>query len=303
MRIRSLLLILFSAISLSSCLKDGEGYGGDDEETAVNVNANDAGENAYLARMEFPRVRGGGDNIVVVHSTDSYGVNYAVEWDCAKRAQRWTCFEMNAANSVVNWARNNWYSTEWGGDPFQIDPDLPEDVRTEYADYRGSGYTRGHMVASADRLCSREVNEQTFYYSNMQPQMYSFNGGIWASMEAQVRRWNKDTFRTSLYVCRGGTIDSAENIRTYTSSGLPVPKYFFMAILCKNNDTANGGYKALAFWIEHRNDYSGDENLAQFVISIDDLEEKTGIDFFCNLPDDIENAVEANVYPITWGLK
>ena len=72
-----------------------------------------------------------------------------------------------------------------------------------------------------------------------------------------------------------------------------------MALLCKNAQ----GYKAMAFWIQHKAGNDDGQALKQYVISIDELEQKTGIDFFCNLPDDIEERVESNVAPNAWGFK
>ena len=63
----------------------------------------------------------------------------------------------------------------------------------------------------------------------------------------------------------------------------------------------NGVYNAMGFWIEHKP--SNDKRLAKYAVSIKELEKKTGIDFFCNLPDDIENVVEeAAVNNTLWGL-
>lgn len=69
-----------------------------------------------------------------------------------------------------------------------------------------------------------------------------------------------------------------------------MPKYFFMALLYK----APAGYKAIAFWTENLDEDKSKDDLRNYVISIDKLEQLTGIDFFCNLPDDIETKVEAN---------
>ncbi|MBR6261783.1 MAG: DNA/RNA non-specific endonuclease, partial [Prevotella sp.] len=80
---------------------------------------------------------------------------------------------------------------------------------------------------------------------------------------------------------------------------LIVPKYFFMAILCKNKQ----GYKAIGFWVEHLNEDRSNDNLIDYVVSIDELERLTGIDFFCNLPDDEEEQAERIVYPNTWGFR
>ena len=88
-----------------------------------------------------------------------------------------------------------------------------------------------------------------------------------------------------------------------------IPKYFFTALLCKNSS----GYKALGFWIEHKDkdsDYSKDSQgnylLSPYVVSIRELETLTGIDFFCNLDDETEDHVE--MLPVekiksAWGIK
>ncbi len=72
-----------------------------------------------------------------------------------------------------------------------------------------------------------------------------------------------------------------------------------MAILCKNSE----GYKAIAFWVDHQTINHSNDPLSKYVISIDQLEQKTGIDFFCNLPDNIENKVEAATYPSSWQIQ
>lgn len=298
-------LALVLAVVMAGCSSSDEGSVGD----ADNANANSTVLAPEAGRLEFPKTRDDGRSIVIVHSTDGYGINYAVEWDCDKRAQRWTCYQMYNANSVTNWNRNDWNGVEWNGhtwysDPFQEDPELPEECRTKLSDYRGSGYDRGHICPSADRLCSMEANGQTFYLSNMHPQHNLFNAGLWAEMENQLRRWNRSSFRDTLYVCKGGTIEdygATQGVKSHTSSGLIVPRYFFMAVLCKRG----GMYKALGFWAEHLNaDHSADK-LSDYVVSIDELERRTGIDFFCNLPDGTETYVEAmpaaNIVR-AWGL-
>jgi endonuclease G len=292
-QLRHLLPLLALTIVFAACDKN------DDGNSSGYVNENHNTQGPFTQRLEIPHLKGGTDNLFISHSTDAYGINYCLEWDCTKKSQRWTAYEMYASNSVTNWNRNNWSNTDWDGDPFQEDTSIPAAYRTTLSDYRYTGYNRGHICPSADRLCSQDANEQTFYLSNMQPQLYAFNAGIWENMENQVRTWNKNTFRDTLYVCKGGTIDRTDQTLGYTNNGkLLIPRYFFMAILCKNAQ----GYKAIAFWVEHKTSQTTSQ-LSAFAISIDELEQKTGIDFFCNLPDDVEKQVEANVYINSWGLK
>lgn len=293
---KHLRLFLYAALVGATLVACG---GDDDDEptpsptpsgpTMANQNANDASKQRELSRLEFPHVKGG-QSIVVIHKTsDTYdpdGVSYSVEWDCAKKSQRWSCFEMHKAGTTTSRT-----------DAWAEDPDIPSSAR--FSDtrsmYSGSGFTRGHICASADRLYSAAANMQTFYYSNMQPQYYNFNAGdnytgVWVHMEDQVRSWVSKC--DTLYVCKGGTIDRESQIlmriKPNVEGGLIVPKYFFMALLAKSGNT----YKALGFWAEHTDVVLPSIDLKDYVVSIDELEDLTGIDFFCNLPDPVEKTLE-----------
>lgn len=307
---RYLLLTLLLPVLLMACSDDDDNN--NIPPTQVNENRNDASKEPALQRLEFPKVKGG-RSIVVIHTTDDhFGISFSSEWDCEMLSQRWSCFQMHAGNSGGSVGRYQ------EGYPF--DEDLPDHdtnyVRNEfgvsYDPFWNSGYDHGHICASADRQYSREANRQTFFLTNMQPQYNRFNANIWADMEAQVRSWNRSGFRDTLFVCKGGTIDSEDNIIEYisnrdkaplrpTRSYIPVPRYFWMALLCKNTN----GYKALGFWIEQKNINIGGDNLAKYVVSIAELQALTGIDFFCNLPDKLEQQVEnASREEIlrSWGL-
>ncbi|MBR4242882.1 MAG: DNA/RNA non-specific endonuclease [Bacteroidaceae bacterium] len=291
----ALALIMAAPAVFWSCSSDD-----DDEKDplTVNTNANKTGEHPEAGRLEIPRLKGGVANMLLVKRLSSGQVNYCIEWSLAKKAQRWSAFRWDRTNSGGYVKRE---------DVFTEDYDIPEVYRTTSSHYSGSGYTRGHILASADRWNSLEANRQTFLYSNMQPQLYSFNGGIWATLEMKVRSWNNDAFRDTLYVVKGGTIDNDSQILEYARKGtalqLLVPKYFYMAILCKNKSTVNSGYKAIGFWMEHRSFYDDEKNVAPYIVSIDQLESLTGIDFFCNLPDHIENEVEKAVMRNAWGFQ
>ena len=290
-----LLPLLVLPLLFTACGDDEDDVSQDPKEqtTSKNKNANPVTYPEY-ARLEVPRVKGG-TNLVLIHYATDIGVNYMVEWDCLKKSQRWTCYTLNNTNSTKNVSR--YYSDS---NQYPQDPDIPSNYRFASDPYWRSGYDHGHICPSYDRLCSSEANYQTFYMSNMQPQFNKFNAGLWLKMENIVSgNWNRSSFRDTLYVCKGGTIDDPELILSTTDKGMIVPKYFFMAVLCKNTQ----GYKAIAFWAQHLNSDHSNDNLIDYVISIDELENRTGIDFFCNLPDDIEEKAERVVYPQSWGLK
>ena len=291
-----------ATISLGSC--SGDDNDGSSQNASDNSNANSTATNKEYGRMEMPRIKKG--SRIIIHSTTEFGVNYIVEWDDGLRSQRWTCYRMDDSNSKRVGSRSQW----WGetGDPFAEDNMIPAPYRTTLQDYSKiyRSYQRGHICPSGDRLNSKEANKQTFLLSNIQPQIGGFNSGVWLYMETKIRGgkfngtkvagWNTDSFRDTLYICKGGTIDN--NNFTYASSGIIVPKYFFAAIL----RVKNGNYNALGLWFEHKSNHSTD--LKAYACSIDELEAKTGIDFFCNLPDKKEKVIEAaKPNEALWGIQ
>ena len=299
MKIFKIYTLLAAAIFMvAACDSDDDDIqGGGNNQKVLNANKNYDGMQPEVARLEFPRLKGG-KSIVIVHKTDdAYGLNFCTEWDYEKMSQRWSCYQM-----YKGYTGN---AGRYEGNPqYPFDEDLQaieaKTGLTMYWDqdyFRSSGYDHGHICPSADRQYSTAANKQTFYLTNMQPQYPQFNQKLWAKMEDRMRKWIANSPATdTMYVCKGGTIDDEANIIERVKGKLIVPKYFYMAILYKNAE----GYKAIAFWAENINvDHSGDD-LRDYVMSIDRLEEMTGIDFFCNLPDDIENKVEANTYTQSW---
>lgn len=277
--------------------------------TDNNVNRNSLSGHYVAGKkmwgLEWPRINETDNNTWVMKSTSGYGVTFSLEWSNSMIANRWTCYTMHDGNNDKNTDRN---------DSFQEDPELPKSTRSTLADYSGSGYSRGHLCPSSDRLCSVEQNKQTFFLSNMQPQWQSHNGGIWSRLETQIQKWggykvNNVAYQIisdTLYVVKAATIADVTMNGT-TSSGvytqlcnnrLPVPKYFYAAVLARTGDT----YKAIALWTQHTDNAQSSTTLSSCVITVDELERRTGIDFFCNLPDDIEAAVEATVDTSFWNI-
>lgn len=286
----------------------------DDNGVKANENAN-VSTVEEATRIEIPHLKGGTYDQFIVktarlrdNSSRTF-VNFCMEYDRQKKASRWTAFR---------WDIDNTYDSHCGrvGD-YAADTDIPAAYRVGSGYY--VGYQRGHMLASEDRQCSGEANIQTFLMSNMHPQYGRFNGYdksgeyVWLNAEALVRKlysgWTHTYNSTdTIYVVKGGTIDGSQNILEYTSnsttSNIIVPRYFYMALLYKiGRSQVQGGYKAIALWIPHRegDTTTGKEIARKYAVSIDELEEKTGIDFFCNLPDDIENVVERNFSLAAWG--
>lgn len=247
--------------------------------------------NVIAGRLEIPRLTGETDYKFIDHSVTYQNKtvhNYCMEYNLPKRHARWVAFKAYDVTAADNVSRTD----AWGDDP-----QVPAEYRTTKTDY--SGYDRGHLVASNDRRYSKEANEQTFYYSNMSPQLSGFNQKIWQKLEEDVKAWMQDaTLRDTLYVVKGGTIADDQIIKlTGEHNNVAVPKYYYMAVLARKNNS----YKAIAFWLEHK-EYSQPYHLKSLTLTIDQLEEKTGIDFFPGLPDSVERTVEAvcDVNDWTW---
>ena len=256
----------------------------------------DPNPSGYAGRIEIPKLKGGNMNLFYTHTSTYNGkefFTYSAEYDCTKKHTRWVAFTFDNVSNQKNTNR----SDKWGNDP-----KIPTAYQTYASDY-SSPYNKGHLVASADRYITREANVQTFYYSNMSPQIASFNGGIWNQMEEKVRSWAKSlSANDTVYVVKGGKIDGTiadGTLIEYTGNQVAVPQNYFMAVLSLKGG-ASPQYKAIAFYINQKT-YSS-SSINNYVISIDELEQKTGLDFFHNLPDNIENEVEQSYNKSDWGL-
>lgn len=279
----------------------------DRTEERPNSNANIVSDKPSAACYEIPRLNKGSTYVdhYVTLSDGSKVLNFALEWNAAKKHAQWVAF---AFNNITAWDHNIGRTDAWA-----VDMELPENMRTDNSYHTSDGFDRGHLCASEDRQYSKEANEQTFLYSNMSPQLNAFNGGFWMRLEARIQSWGyavgSGTF-TNVYIAKGGTLNElaanfqgVDNVSTtaegYTIKGLACPKYYYMAVLAERNGT----YQSIAFLVPHdgtltRNPEAKD--LQQYVISVDQLEERTQLDFFCNLPDDIENEVESYYDVNSW---
>lgn len=277
---RNLLPLKFLCIILffTACSNDDDGTNNDD--------------NLAAGPIELPVLREGADDLFVSHSTKFNGqdlTTFSMEYDCSKKHARWIAFRFDNRSGQTNVQRSD--------EPFDSDPSIPTQYQRVQSDFGRQGYDRGHICASADRLYSAEANEQTFYYSNMSPQKNSFNAGIWLDLEGKVRTWGRsNTFRDTLYVVKGAALDQESQIWTYIGNDKtkPVPKYYYMALLCKKGET----YKAIGFWLDQS--VTTKPTLSSCAKTIDELEELTGLDFFHNLPDNLENAVESKYSISAW---
>ena len=246
--------------------------------------------------LELPSVPAGTD--FFAHSMTIGSVktrNYSFIWDYDNLVAPWVAYPLCKWNMASNVKRTN----AWA-----LDPLLPESKQPVL--YRGFSkgnngwYARGHQIPSADRLTSYESNAMTFYGTNMTPQIQEgFNGDIWATLEGMVRSWaNKSD---TLYVVTGCVIDykDGETVKYALDNNgkkVTVPTAYYKVVLryMKNSTVGYSGYSACAVWLDHKV-YSTKTIDSSYSMSVDDLEEKLGIDFFVNLPAKVGEDVAARI--------
>jgi endonuclease G len=157
------------------------------------------------------------------------------------------------------------------------------------ADYRGSGYDRGHLVPAADMGWSHQSMSESFLMSNMSPQVPGFNRGVWRRLEEQVRQWA--VRNDSLYIITGPVNRSVS--RTIGADSVGIPEYYFKIVV----DISWPDYKAIGFLI--RNEPSN-RDIFDFAVSIDSIESILSVDFFPGQdPEDIA-FIESHFDPQEW---
>ncbi len=207
-----------------------------------------------------------------------FSLSYSEEHEQAE----WVAYRLNGEDLKRPWVERV--------DNFRPDPE----VRSGSAhpdDYRHSGYSRGHLVPAADRAFSEEAIDETFLMSNISPQSGNFNKGIWRELEELARSWAKRN--GELYVVTGPVLSVAPKGEV-GENRVSVPAAYFKVLL----DAEEPQVKGIGFVIP--NEVSFDP-LYEFAVSIDKVEESTGLDFFGGLlPDDIEQEVESNINIDLW---
>jgi len=174
-------------------------------------------------------------------------------------------------------------------DNFRSDPDVATGSAVT-SDFTNSGYDRGHLCPAEDMDFSYVAIDETFYMSNMSPQHPSFNRGIWKTLETSVRNWALDN--DSIYVITGPIFDNITEFIGKNEVG--VPKYFFKIVA---DISADKGIKAIAYLMPNEKSI---ESIHYYAITIDELEQKTGYNFFANLVEDVQYQLESSIDTTMW---
>ena len=227
------------------------------------------------------------DNFVSLFKAGS-ARNYSYLFDKSMYTTMWTAYPLYS--SVISGD----YSANW-----KPNPNLQESQQINIwsGSYGVEDYSRGHLLPDASRDGNSEMLKQAYYATNQVPQIQnSFNGGIWSKLEGAVRSEVKSD---TLYVVTGvafrkvGGSETINYIRPqHDTKQCPVPNYFYKVVMkVKRSGSTITSASTVGFWFEHKT-YS--DSYTNYAVSVDQIEQWTGMDFFVNLPDNLEVTAEQN---------
>ena len=162
-------------------------------------------------------------------------------------------------------------------DAFRPDPLVEKELQGSDADYRSSGYDRGHLCPAEDMDFNASAMLECFYYTNMAPQNPTLNRGLWRKIETISRGWAQSD---TVHIITG---TFSEPNGKFIGKGISVPTYFYKIVVDKNYT------KSIAFITPNIKPIYDVKN---YITTIDKIEELTGVDFFEKLNDDLENKLE-----------
>lgn len=213
---------------------------------------------------------------IVIHSTYSLGYNEESE------QASWVGYQLTREQlNRPRVKRKDW---------FEEDP-LVLTKSAHHRDYSGSGYTRGHLIPAADRAFSREAVDETFFMSNMSPQLRAFNGGVWRDLEEHVRDWARK--HKELYIFTGPVLHELNGKYIGKSSQVEVPEQFYKVLWAP-------GVGSIGFVMPNQ---ISTRPLMDFAVSVDQVESVAEIDFFKDMmPGRDEEKIESQFDETLWPI-
>lgn len=208
---------------------------------------------------------------------------YALAHNPEYKTPEWVAEHLTKDKARAYLPRNNY---------FKADPDLQRGERAELSDYRGSGFDRGHMAPAADFRWDREAYQESYYLSNMVPQVgQGMNQGIWADLEALVRKWAIN--RGEVYVYTGPIYSGrADARRTIGPHKIAVPTHLYKIVYDPTTKDA------IAFMMP--NEELRTEDMPEYIVTINTIEEQTGLDFLSVLSEEEQHRIESAKAPSLW---
>jgi endonuclease G len=220
--------------------------------------------------------------------------NFSLCFDKTKKAALWVAYPLHDCY-ISNGSRTD----AWDFDPL-IEKEWQADLTKSYK----GNYDRGHQLPSADRLATNEMNKQTFYFSNMTPQLDRLNQDMWAQLETKVRN---NRCSDTLYVVTGAYFGSGAGTTTDGADNtVPIPTHYYKVLLRTKSGNSKKAIKecsadeliSIGFWVEQKS-YGNIAPPASICTTVSEIEQKTGFTFFPS----VDASVKKQNNPTAWGIK
>lgn len=271
---------IIASVQLSSCKK----------EVGLNSATPLASQDVLVPdTSNFKRIQSGGysakgtidylpkssTNVIIRHQY--YTLSYNEDHEQAE----WVAYELKPT-----YIKNNDFKR-----PFFIKDTKVKSGSADWRNYKNTSYDKGHLCPAGDMEFNLDAYNETFLTSNISPQVHAFNSGIWNKLEQKVRYWTVKY--DGIYVVTGGVLSS--RLKSIGSENVSVPQYFYKILYTNYEKKA----KMIGFLIPNE---KSNKPLYQFVVSVDEIEKLTGIDFFPQLNDKIEAQLESNQSYKDWSF-
>lgn len=243
----------------------------DHSDTTTKAIENDGSHHQFSQDLEIPAYAEA--DIILKR------IAYTTSYDKANKIPKWVAWHLTSDHTSGEQKRLS---------NFIVDDEVPA-PRAELVDYKGSGYDRGHMCPAGDNKWGFEPMKESFFLTNICPQDHNLNCGDWNELEIACREWaNK---YGDIYIVAGPILYNGEH-ETIGPNNVTVPEAFFKVVLCMS-----GTPKAIGFIYKN---HPCNNPKSSYVNSIDQVERITGLDFFPNLPDELEEQIEATANLSEW---
>ncbi len=267
----ALIVILLNGFFFTSCKKDAQvensasyqrnEYISNESKTKVAHVDN----NRETIARNFDFLPSSSTNQVVKHQY------YTLSYNEVHEQAEWVAYELKK-----DYIKNNNFKR-----PFFIEDDKVKTGSADWRNYKNTKYDKGHLCPAGDMEFALDAYNDTFFTSNISPQVRNFNNGVWNRLEQKVRYWAVKY--DGIYVITGGVLESS--LMTIGKEKVSVPKSFYKILL----DNSGDELKMIGFLVPNT---ESNKPLYSFVVSVDYIEKLTGINFFPKLNDNIENQLK-----------
>ena len=204
-----------------------------------------------------------------------YALGYSEEHEQAA----WVAYKLTSLELIGCQKRTNNY---------RVDPQIPTGSAA-LSDYRGSGFDHGHLAPAGDMTWSHTAMNESFFLSNMSPQVPGFNRGVWRRLESTTRNFAQNC--KEIYIVTGPILEP--DLFTIGENCVSVPRRFYKVVL----DYYPPEFKAIGFILPNK---KSSIELQQTAVAVDEVEGATGLDFFSDLPDSLEEFLEKPIDVLAW---